>query len=217
MTGTYGDLAARIQDELVRTDLASQTLLEIQSAIRHYERQSFWFNEGQATSATVTATPNYAVPTDLLEIDNITITYSGHPYELHRRTWGWYRAIHGDDLNIGRSVPTDYTYFANQLWVYPVPDTVYVLSMGYIKQLPTLVNPTDTNEWMVGGEELIRSRAEQAVRTRYAGDPIAREERNMMVQSGKNFYSPEEEIAYISLVGTAISRLSSGSVMPSLS
>lgn len=215
MANDYGSMAARIQDEIVRTDLSSQTLLEIQSAIKHYERQSFWFNEGQATASTVTATPNYAVPADLLEIDNITITYTGHPYELHRRTWGWYRAIHGDDLNIGRSVPTDYTYFANQLWVYPVPDQAYVLTMGYIKQLPTLVNPTDSNEWMIGGEELIRSRAKQSVRIRYAGDPIARAERDAM--AGSLFFSMEEKVAYESLVGTAISRMSSGSVMPALS
>lgn len=212
MSGTYGDLQDRIADELLRSDLTSEIQLEILSAIKHYERQSFWFNESRATMSLVANTPNYAVPTDLLVPISLTITYNNHPYEMHFRTWGWYRAIHGDDVFIGKSVPTDWAYFANQMWVYPIPNSNYTLTLAYIQQLATLSARSDSNEWMIGGEELIRSRAKANVAVRYLNHPFFIAERDAM--QGSDFLSTEEKIAYESLVGTAADRTGTGYIQP---
>lgn len=59
---TYGDMQARIADELARTDLAAEIQNEIQTAISYYENERFWFNEGQWTFNTVNAQELYALP-----------------------------------------------------------------------------------------------------------------------------------------------------------
>jgi len=69
MTGTYVDLQNRIADELLTgaTVTTAQIKLEILSAIQHYERERFWFNEAQTTLSTAASANSVAVPSDLLE------------------------------------------------------------------------------------------------------------------------------------------------------
>jgi hypothetical protein len=206
----YAALQARVADELNRADLTSQIALEILTAIKHYERDRFWFNEGEATASTVAGQINIAVPTDLLEIDSLEVTYASHPYPVTRRDWGWYTRISGRDTNIGKAVPTSYVYHANSLYLHPVPDAIYTLTMSYLKQLTALSAGADSNEWTIGGEELIRVRARQAVRINYLSDVAAKQEATGFATAGEGFLSGQERIAYFSLLKTAYSRESTG-------
>ena len=157
MSGDFGTMQNRIADELARTDLTAQIQSAIRSAIAFHESERFWFNEGESTASTVAGTQAYAVPSDFLEADALTVTVSGTRAPVTLRPWAWMRAVSVTTTSRGR--PTDWSYYADQLWLYPVPDNVYTLTLSYLKRLPALAASGDANAWMTEGEELIRSRA----------------------------------------------------------
>lgn len=212
MAYDYAALQSRIADEMARTDLTSQIALEILTAIKHYEQQRFWFDEARATASTVAGTANLAVPTDLVDIDTLTITYNGHPYELTRRSWDWYRGIGGGDSSVTTAVPTAYAYYANELWFYPVPDDAYTLTIAYLKQLTALSTGADSNAWTTSGEELIRARAKAAVRINYLMDAGAMQEMQTFAMRGEPYLSALEKIAHTALLGASNVRMSSGQI-----
>jgi len=154
-----GLMTARINDELGDARSSGRIPNAIQAAIRFYESERFWFNEGESCASTVVDQQAYATPTDYLEPDSLTVTDTVEDvrYTLTRRSWSWIR-LHLIDQDT-KTRPDDWAYYADQIWLYPVPDQVYTLTMSYLKRLDTLSAFTDTNEWMTHGEELIRSRA----------------------------------------------------------
>ncbi len=153
-----GTLTARINDELAIPAIAARIPNAIQAAIRFYESERFWFTEGESTASTVASQQAYAMPTDFLEADYLTVTRSDIRYTLKRRPWSWLRR---QDIDATlKTRPQDWAYYADQMWLYPIPEQVYTITLGYLKRLAALVNFADTNDWMVAGEELIRTRAE---------------------------------------------------------
>lgn len=157
MSGDYGTLQNRIADEIARSDLTAQIREAIQSAIRLHESERFWFNEAEATAQSVAGQAAYAVPGDFLEPDALTLSVSGNRYPLSPRSYGWLRGAAINEAARGR--PTDWAYYADQLWLYPAPDAAYTLTLSYLKRLPVLAASGDANAWMTHGEELIRARA----------------------------------------------------------
>lgn len=152
-----GTMQARINDELAMPSIAARIPNAIQAAIRFYESERFWFNEGESTTSTVIDQQAYAMPTDFLEGDGLTLTASGIRYPLKRRPWPWMRGHNIDTAVTAR--PRDWAYYADQIWLYPVPDLVYTLTCSYLQRLDALSAFADTNDWMTHGEELIRERA----------------------------------------------------------
>ncbi len=154
---TYGAMIARINDELARPEIVARIPAAILSAIQFYQSERFWFTETEATASTVASQQNYAMPTDFVEADMLTLTQSGIRYPLKRRPWPWIRQHTLDTGATGR--PTDWGYYDDQIWLYPVPDQVYTLQLSYLQSLTTLSAYSDTNAWLTDGEELIRTRA----------------------------------------------------------
>jgi len=214
VTGTYVDLVNRIADELLigATITTAQIKLEILSAIQHYERERFWFNEAQATASTVSGVNSVAAPTDMLEIDTLDVTYGGRPYPVRRRDWAWYSRLGLRDTTVGRSVPGQYVYYNQTLFLYPVPNDAYVLLISYVKQLTTLSADADTNAWTTDAEALIRTRARQALKLNYQNDDTAMQMVAAMEAAGKDYLSPLEELAYRSLMHSTTARVSSGRI-----
>lgn len=158
MTGTYGDMQSRIADEIARSDLTSQIQNAIQSALRFYESERFWFNEGESTAPTVANQAAYATPLDFLEADEFTLTdSSGTRLPFTVLSFEDFRKRYVSNGLIGR--PCHWTYYGDQFWLGPAPDAVYTLTLSYLKRLSTLSGSSDGNAWMVHGEELIRTRA----------------------------------------------------------
>ena len=155
----FGTMTTRILDELNRTDLTSQAQSAIQTSIKFYENRRFWFTEGRATASTTSGTQYYALPTDFLDIDSITITVNSNTYKLTLRLYDrledWFVA---SSTYTGQ--PTDFAIYQEQIRLYPVPNGTYTLTISYHKKLTALSGDTDTNAWMVQGEELIRNHAE---------------------------------------------------------
>lgn len=162
MSGTYGDLQTRIADELARSDLTAQIRLAIQSAIRHHERERFYFNEAVATFATVPGQAWYgaadlAVIPDIVEIDSLRLTAGASVYTLTRRTLD---AI--EDADAAPAVqadPTDYIYYRQQLRLWPTPAQARLVTLAYVQRLAALSADGDTNAWTGEADELIRARA----------------------------------------------------------
>lgn len=208
----FGTMIDRIEDELIRSDLTTQVKKAVQSAIRHYSRERFYFNEGQWTASTVASQKMYAVPTGLIEADMMKITVNGFEYELLKRDWNYLENVDTSPTYTGQ--PTDWAYFADQFRLYPVPDAVYTLTLSGVKTLDALSADADTNAWMVEGEELIRARAKADVRVNVIQDAAAIQELIGFANSGEGFYCAMEKSAFSSLKGRSNVRLAVGRIRP---
>lgn len=154
---TYGTMQARIADEISRSDLSTQIQAAIQSAIAHYGKEPFYFNEQQATAPTVADQEYYDMPADIVEMQTLSIVVNSSKYVLNPRPFEWVEAISITSTTTGQ--PTDFTIFRQKFRLYPIPNAVYTLYIAYIRTLPTLAVSADTNAWMVTAEEMIRGRA----------------------------------------------------------
>lgn len=198
---TLGAMIDRIDDELDRGGgIDTQIQAEILSAIKHYENQRYWFNEGQSTASTVAGTPNIAVPTDLLEPIRMDLTSGSIKSELRRLNYNQYRDMDGNDAGGVTGEPCEYAFFADQFWLVPTPDAVYTLEFSYTRTLTALSAAGDTNAWMTDGEELIRSRAAAAVNIRYLRDPMAQKSAMFYASRGDPYLSTFEAAAHKALL-----------------
>lgn len=159
---TLATMRARIANDINRTDLNTQIDLGINRAILYYQKSvRFWFNETTSTFATVASQESYGtadgLPSDIQEIDiaKITLASSNIP-ELIRRTYKYIQ-----DKNIGNFVapPSDYAFYTEKIWLYPIPDSIYTITLSYLKSYATLSNDGDSNDFTDNAEDLIEARA----------------------------------------------------------
>jgi hypothetical protein len=167
---TYLQLQTRICDELGRNDLLVSTLNAsvspvqnaILSAIDQYAHERFWFNTARATATTTApvasvGTPNYALPTDCLELDTVSVTVNGARYPMQAVPWPTIDDLTGVTVGFGK--PLMYAVYDEQIWLYPEPDAAYTLTLSYLQELTALSASSDTNAWTTDAEGLIRTRA----------------------------------------------------------
>lgn len=208
---TYGTMQDRIADELNRSDLTSQIQLAIKSAIEHYESDRFYFNEKVATTTTTASSQWVTQPTDMVELDTLAITNGSYKYTLNPRTYNYLEEIdNGNGTYTG--APEDYAVYQEQYRLYPVPDATYTLTQSYIYRLSDLSATADTNAWVTVGEQLIRYRAKADLMVNVLDDDAAKARLMAMAQMGKEFFTPEEEMAYRKLKRNTTQRISSGKI-----
>lgn len=159
---TYGEMLARIADEMLRTDLDSQLELAVQTAIDEYRHRRFWFNEGATTFTTSIGGITYDIPATVLETDILTTIYSTTEYALQPRDFDWIRAANSNVNNVA-GPPIAFALFAEQFWLYPTPDQAYPLISYGLRDLGTLTATSDTNAWTTEAEALIRNRAKKEI------------------------------------------------------
>ena len=174
---TYGDLYNRIADELGgRSDLLAASAnmgtppiqLAIQDAIKFWERERFYFNEIRTTAAfTTIASQEFYTSADaafiatLATIDKMTILISGNRLYMNPRTEQYMEDISMNPANTGQ--PIDYSYYAERIRFYPIPDAAYTVNVLYTQRFAELVAAADTNAWVKDAEELIRSTAKMTL------------------------------------------------------
>lgn len=152
----YLTLKNQVASDLHRSDLSSQIVQAISDAIQYYERESWWFLEGRKTMTTVAGQAWYAVPSDLLNFDNLLITISGNKVPLNRIH---YTTMDNYDSGSYQGQPYEWTFYDNQIRFYPVPDTAYTITLSDSDQLDALSSNSDSNSWTTDGYSLIRHRA----------------------------------------------------------
>lgn len=163
---TLGTMRDRIADELgQRTDLNTQILAAIQSAIKFYESEPFWFNEEEGEATTTDGTASYTLPTDFIEMQAIRVNLGTDDAP----DWEELRQIAQERMFqielTADGEPCVYSIYRQELKLYPTPNDAFDITLCYVKSLAAISDPADTNEWMVEGEELIRLHAKQDVRT----------------------------------------------------
>jgi hypothetical protein len=168
-------MKSRIADELgQRADLTTQITAAIQSAIKFYEHERFYFNETTGTFSTVVgqeyySSSDYADIPNMILIDNVNLTISGSIHEIRRRSFNYIESVNTSTALQGD--PTDYCYYKQQLRFYPIPQAVRTVTVAYVKRLAALSSDSDTNAWMTDGEQLIRARAKWDICLNLDHDP----------------------------------------------
>ncbi len=174
---TFGDMQARIVDEIQRADLSSQIQAKILQAISEYEQERFVFNEQVFTMNTVNGQEYYPVSTslldingnplpagsdgstvELLEVDNATVLVTFQPYNVFPRSMAWIDARQPPS-QIYKGIPYYYCIYNDQIRLYPIPNGVYTMHFDGLFRFPNLVASNDTNAWMTEGQHLIRAQA----------------------------------------------------------
>lgn len=212
MSGTLLDLKAACKRELFnRTNLDTEIAAAIQAACTHYQKHEFYFSEGWETGSTVANQPNMGLPADLGWIDGITIVYSNYPVPMIRRDWQTMQDLYVNQQSL-KGQPTDYALFGQQLWFWPTPNAAYALTMYKNLQNAPPAADTDSNNWTVDAEELIRSRAVADVQCHIMKRQDALTEFANVMAEG--FMSGRERIAYKQLKELSALQMSSGRIKP---
>lgn len=161
---TFLDLIDEIASDIgARVDnlLDDQIKEAINRAIEDYEEERFLFNEGINTDLnTVAGTPSYALPTDILHIDQVVYVFSTYDYRLQWQTYEWYIEILGNQTSqVGPS--QYYTIYGGQIYLYPTPNEITNVPIsGILRQpLTPLTADGDSNAWTNDAKQLIKARA----------------------------------------------------------
>lgn len=175
ISSNYITMQRQIADELGdRTDLltplsdSSLTLSPIknaiQSAIAKWEGEPFYFNEVYSSPlfTTVAAQEFYTISdaaaiATMPSVTHLSITVSNNRYPLAKRTWQYL-----SDISPNASLteqPTDWSYFAERIRLYPIPNGAYPVIASRLQILTALSADGDANVWTQDGYDLIRSEA----------------------------------------------------------
>lgn len=216
---TYGTMRTRIQNELVRTDIDARINEAIASAIKHWERTRFYFNEGRTTFNFLADQEDYGtsdgVPAGLVNIDELTVTVNATTYPLTPRTYSFIENIKNSTSYTG--FPYSYAYYQEDIWPYPIPNATYSANLSYIQRLTEVsISSTDaaTNSWMTDAEDLIRLRAKSIIRIDVLEQDAAKAEAAMMLQKGKTSLSVLEDAVLTMLEQEVTQRTQTGRIQP---
>lgn len=173
--GTLGYLLDKIGDQINRGDLSSQIQECVNDAIAFYQPDRFIFSETRDLSLSTVAGQEFYSSTDdpllgtLYAFDYITVTIGTAKFDLPR--------YQPEDLELltqsgtQQGQPQCYSYYNYQLRLYPVPNTVYPLTIAAHQKIPAPSSLTDTScPWMTDGERLIRGRARYELAMNYTYD-----------------------------------------------
>lgn len=205
MAYTYIQIQQRIADELHRGGLTDQIKKAIISAVKAYERQRFWFNEETATAVTTAAQAYVSPPPDFVKEFYFQITVGTSKYTLRPIP---YTEFLEKSANNSTGQPTDYTYYADSLYLYPIPSAEYTVTLNYIKRLTDLSGDGDTNGWTDFAEELIRQRAKADVLCNQMRDRVSLSEAAAFALKNEPYLSALEKAAHIRVLAENEERIS---------
>jgi len=165
---TYATMRARIVDEMANDGALTTNQIDnaIQSAIKFYEREEWWFNVRSVFFNTVVDGEIYGSSpfdtfNDLIEVKAISCGSGATDKQPLRSVDNSFIEDAQDGSVTGE--PQYYTRVANRLRFYPIPNAEYRINLTYVYKLATLVNESDTNAWVEECEELIRNGAKRRI------------------------------------------------------
>lgn len=176
MSSTFGQMQATIADNLARSDLTSAIQVAINRAVEHYRKIRWWFMEADNFGSPfvgVAFQEGYGtadgVPSDMENIEEMQVEYGGRKFQMDEITLD---ELHNRQPGNVFGIPRFYCRNENQILINPIPNSAqtYTFLINYIKNYPTLVEPSDTNDFLTDAEDLIESRAEWWVNKRKIKD-----------------------------------------------
>lgn len=164
---TLADLTSDIADDVDDTTgvYGPQILKAIQGAQRYCEADTYYFNETRdVTFVTVVAQQWYgaAANANIPTLVHIQAAYyvdsAGNVVPMRRTLPEYIEILSGNGAAQGQ--PYNWTYFNQQIRIYPIPNAVYTvrLQLGPYR-LTVLSNPTDTNAWLTEAYDMLKARA----------------------------------------------------------
>lgn len=156
---TFAQMRAEIADDLDDPNFTTQINKAINRAIVFYEKEKFYFNSTSGTFSTTASQKAYTtstIPSDIAEIDYVEITVSGNDHELDEVTFA---EIEEEDIGSTTGVPTKYAFYNESIYLYPIPNNTYTITVYYQKKYTTLSSDSDTNDWLTEAEDLIECHA----------------------------------------------------------
>lgn len=182
ISGNYIQLQQQVADELGdRTDLMSPLADSglvlspvqnaIQSAIAKWEREPFWFLESYQTLFNTNGNipPGFngqefytvadgAGIASAARIVKLRVLVDGQRYTLEPRTWQYLEDV-SVNPQVTSSYPSDWSYFAETIRLYPIPSQAMPVQASYDQRLTNLENESDSNVWTQDAYDLIRTEA----------------------------------------------------------
>lgn len=159
-------LKSRIASDLSRSDLTSQIANAIADAVAEYQVRRFWFNQARDTFITVAGTEFYVsgsdpedIPTDIAEIDSLTVTQGTTKYTLDPIGFTAGETLSSNTSSRGR--PLFFSWYAQQIRLYPVPDAEYTVTISYLQKIDIPGSDGSSNVWTTEAEALIRAAAKR--------------------------------------------------------
>jgi hypothetical protein len=161
---TLSTMKSRIAAELCRTDLTSLIATAIQDAIDAYTDERFHFAESRAITFSTSDGQEFYDSDDAASIATINVidyavVYVGndpHTLRYERPEDMEHLSVNGTQ----EGTPWSYTWYGDQIRLYPVPDQAYTVRIGAaVKVAAPATDGEASNPWMTYAERLIRSRA----------------------------------------------------------
>jgi hypothetical protein len=140
-------------DYLNRTDLVAETKRAILRAVKHYEKERFWFNQTATALAIGTASTSVAIPADFIALDFCTVRDTLIDSIVVIRSFD--RIAYQNRNSAQSGVPIEIAYWQDKLVFTPKPSSATSLTVNYTHTLPVLSADADTNAWTSAGEDLI--------------------------------------------------------------
>jgi hypothetical protein len=169
MAATRTVVEAEIADDLQRNDIANQITKAVDTAIRAYEEERFFFNEAYAVSVTLSSSVAFiaqsALPTRFVNLDRVRLKKSATFYtDLYKRDYAWLMAQ--QDI-VTSSEPYEYCIYNEKLLFDNYADQNYTLVLDGIKSLGNTASDTysaaSAVAWFNTARELIRHRAKREI------------------------------------------------------
>lgn len=194
---TFAQLKSQIADDLSRTDLTTQISDAVLAAVVDHERTRFYFNERRDAPAfsTVADQELYTSADDadiatIAHIDSLVMILNGSRRELCAQTEQWLDRMSG----LGTGAPTDYSYLAKRIRLYPIPDAAYQVYMTGQIRLAALSADGDTNAWTEDAKELIRCAAKEKIYRQVIHDFARADQMMNQVQYQKQLLTSESTL-----------------------
>jgi hypothetical protein len=173
---TLGTLKAEIAADLDRSDLTAAIASAINAAINHYQRTRFYFNEVNTVDfSTVADQQAYdvgdaaAIPY-AIRIDQVQLTVSGQIRRMRRESYLDLAPLY--DTSASQGEPYSWAYFDQQVWLYPIPQTAYdVTLIGLFRVDAPSSDIEANNPWMTEAYELIKCRTKAYLGIHRTRDP----------------------------------------------
>jgi hypothetical protein len=163
--GDFITMQDRIADEMARDDLGEHIRQSIYDSINRYKNELFFFNRKLDTTTTVAGTQTLPQPADTISFDSIFLTAYGYRRALSEVTIEQILA-YDQFLLSNQGTPTQYALLGPLIYLYPIPDRAYSVTMLYRRAVPAPVSDGDGDQatddsyfWMTTAERMIRTYA----------------------------------------------------------
>lgn len=169
---TLADLHAEIADDIERADLDPQIATAVERAIRFFQPERFFFNEGFVSFQTIPGADVYAagdaaaIP-ELMAIDSAVVVENDQTWPLRRVDEAW---VERADGQASTAYPCAFSYFARSLRLWPVPSGEWTVRLMAHQRLPVPALD-EANAWTDEAGSLIAARAKRHLALNALRDP----------------------------------------------